>query len=197
MRERRVKRALRLLMVKIGRLLIKDDLEILAVVQEVLLKMLTGMPPLIPRAVLLGNPKRSQPELSPDGMRIAYLAPNESDALQIWVRTLGKSDDRCVSAERRSIQNYEWACDSKTIFYREDNEGDENFHIYAIDLETPNARDLTPWQGVRCQNTMTSAKRPGEILALLNVRDRKLMDVWRIDLRTGAANARSGKSRGR
>ena len=147
----------------------------------------TGMPPLIPREVLLGNPKRSQPTLSPDGMRIAYLAPNERDALQIWLRTIGKSDDRCVSAERRSIQNYEWACDSKPIFYRQDSEGDENFHIYVIDLETGNARDLTPWQGVRCQNTMTCARRPGEILAVLNVRDRRLMDVWRIDLRTGAA----------
>ena len=87
----------------------------------------------------------------------------------------------------RSIQSYEWAWDSNTILYRRDNEGDENFHIYAIDLETGNVRDLSPWPGVRCQNTMTSAKRPGEILAVLNVRDRKLMDVWRIDLRTGAA----------
>jgi dipeptidyl aminopeptidase/acylaminoacyl peptidase len=146
-----------------------------------------ALPPLIPREVLLGNPKRWQPALSPDGKRLAYLAPNEGDALQIWVCTLGESDDRCVSAERRSIQIYEWAWDSNTILYRRDNEGDENFHIYAIDLETGNTRDLTPWQGVRCQNTMTSAKRPGEILAVLNVRDRRLMDVWRIDLRTGAA----------
>lgn len=103
----------------------------------------TGMPPLIPREVLLGNPKRWQPMLSPDGTRIAYLAPNERDALQIWVCTLGQSDDRCVSAEGRSIQIYEWAWDSKTILYRLDNEGDENFHLSAIDLETGNARDLT------------------------------------------------------
>ena len=34
---------------------------------------------------------------------------------------------------------------------------------------------------------MTSVNRPAEILAVLNVRDGKLMDVWRIDLRTGAA----------
>ena len=100
--------------------------------------------------------------------------------------TIGQNDDRCVSAERRSIQIYEWAWDSKTILYRQDNEGDENFHLYAR-LKTGNVRDLTPWQDVRCQKTMTSAKRPGEILAVLNVRDRKLMDVWRIDLRTGAA----------
>ena len=145
------------------------------------------MTPLIPRAVLLGNPERSQPALSPDGVCIAYLAPNERDALQIWVRTIAKSDDRCVSTEQGSIQSYEWAWDSKTILYRRDNDGDENFHIYAIDLETGNARDLTPWQGVRCQNAMISARRPGEILAVLNVRDRRLMDVWRIDLRTGAA----------
>ncbi|HEY6301022.1 MAG TPA: alpha/beta fold hydrolase [Candidatus Binatus sp.] len=145
------------------------------------------MPPLIPRAVLLANPRRSQPVLSPDGIRIAYLAPNERDVLQIWVRTLGQSDDRCVSAEPRSIQSYQWAWDSKSILYRQDNQGDENFHFCTIDLETANVRDLTPWQGVRCSYIMTSGKRPGEILAVLNVRDRKLMDVWRIDLRTGAA----------
>ena len=137
--------------------------------------------------MLLANLKRSQPALSPDGTRIAYLAPNERDALQIWVRTLGQTDDRCVTAARRSIQNYKWGWDSNLILYAQDNDGDENDHICAVDLQTGNARDLTPWQGVRCQNTMTSAKRPGEILAVLNVRDRKLMDVWRIDLRTGAA----------
>ncbi|MFZ0678141.1 S9 family peptidase [Candidatus Binatus sp.] len=146
-----------------------------------------GMQPLIPRKVLLAHPKRSQPTLSPDCTRIAYLAPDERDAMQIWVCMLGQSDDRCVSAGQRSIQIYEWAWDSKTIFYRQDNEGDENFHLYAIDLETGNARDLTPWPGVRCQQTMTSVNRPAEILAVLNVRDGKLMDVWRIDLRTGAA----------
>jgi dipeptidyl aminopeptidase/acylaminoacyl peptidase len=147
----------------------------------------TEMPPLIPREVLLGNPRRWQPTISPDGAKLAYLAPDERDALQIWVRSLGESDDRCVSAERRSIQIYEWASDSKTILYRRDNDGDENDHTCAVDLQTGNVRDVTPWLGVRCQNTMTSAKRPGEILAVLNVRDRRLMDVWRIDLRTGAA----------
>jgi len=147
----------------------------------------TGMPPLIPRAVLLANPKRSQPALAPDGTRIAYLAPDERDVLQIWIRTLGQSDERCVSAEPRSIQSYQWAWDSNSILYRQDNQGDENFHFCTIDLETGNVRDLTPWQGVRCSYIMTSGKRPGEILAVLNVRDRKLMDVWRIDLRTGAA----------
>ncbi|MFZ0660799.1 MAG: hypothetical protein WAM05_18925, partial [Candidatus Binataceae bacterium] len=149
--------------------------------------MADGMPPLIPREVLLGNPKRWKPTISPDGTCLAYLAPDERDALQIWVRTLGREDDRCVSAERRSIWNHEWAWDSETIVYRQDTDGDENYHTSAIELATGNVRDLTPWRGVRCHYTMASPERPGEILAVLNVRNRKLMDVWRIDLRTGAA----------
>ncbi len=92
-----------------------------------------------------------------------------------------------MSRALRPVWFYAWSRDSKTVFCFQDQDGDENWHVQAIDLESQNVRDLTPWQGVRCQNTMTSAKRPGEILAVLNVRDRKLMDVWRIDLRTGAA----------
>jgi dipeptidyl aminopeptidase/acylaminoacyl peptidase len=154
-----------------------------------------AMPPLIPRNVLLGNPRRSLPALSPDGTRIAYLAPDEHDVLQIWVRSVGNDGSRRITAERRPIQTFGlgldssgWTWDSATILYSQDAKGDENYHTYAVDLGTGNVRDLTPWQGARCHYTMTSANRPDQILAVLNVRDRKLMDVWRIDLRSGAAS---------
>jgi len=149
--------------------------------------MTAKMPPLISRETLLGSPKRCQPMLSPDGSRLAYLAPNDRDVLQVWVRTLGQADDRCVSSARRPVQYYGWWWDSQTIFCAQDTEGDENWHIHAIDLKSGNVRDLTAWQGVRCHYVITSLEHPEEMLAVLNVRDRKLMDIWRIDVRTGAA----------
>jgi Tol biopolymer transport system component len=127
--------------------------------------MTAEMPPLIPRETLLGTPKRWQPTLSPDGSRLAYLAPNDLDVLQIWVRKLGKDDDRCVSSSRRPVHYYQWCWDSKTILCAQDTEGDENWHIYAVDLESRNVRDLTPWQGVRCHYLIMSVKHPGEMLA--------------------------------
>jgi Tol biopolymer transport system component len=110
------------------------------------------LPPLIPRNVLLGSPKRWQPTISPDGAKLAYLAPDEREILQIWVRTLGKDDDRCVSSARRSVPFYGWSFygwrwDSKSIFYFPDTDGDENWHVHLIDLDTNEVRDLTPWQG--------------------------------------------------
>jgi dipeptidyl aminopeptidase/acylaminoacyl peptidase len=145
-------------------------------------------PPLIPRENLLGNPERAHPTISPDSKHLGWLAPDRNDVLQVWVQTIGKNDTRAVTAEKsRGISSYGWAFDSKTIIYAQDAAGDENFHLFAASLETNNVRDLTPWSGVRAESVASNPKFPEQILVALNLRDRKTMDVYRIDLETGAA----------
>jgi len=147
-----------------------------------------GGVPLIPRDVLLGNPERTAPQLSPDGKRLAWLAPDEKNVLQVWVKTLGQKDDAIVTADKkRGIRNFRWARDSAGLLYGQDADGDENFHVFHVDLASKNVRDLTPWQGVRAGVLETSARFPDVVLVEANVRDRKLMDVWRVNLKTGAA----------
>ena len=94
------------------------------------------LPPLIPRDTLLGNPERANPHIAPDGKRLAWLAPDEHGVLQVWVQTIGQHDARVVTADKsRGIQSYGWAFDSKTILYAQDAAGDENFHLFAVDLD--------------------------------------------------------------
>ena len=50
------------------------------------------LPPLIPREVLLGNPERTSPRISPDGKRLAWLAPDANNVLQVWVKAVGGSE---------------------------------------------------------------------------------------------------------
>lgn len=45
--------------------------------------------PLIPRSVLFGNPEKAAPQISPDGKKLAYLAP-EKGVMNVWVRTIGQ-----------------------------------------------------------------------------------------------------------
>src|SRR5947208_718729 len=107
------------------------------------------LPPLIPRDVLFGNPERTAPQLSPDGKRLAWLAPDKKNVLQVWVKTIGKDDDKIVTADKkRGIRQYTWARDNKTLLYLQDNDGDENFHVYGVDLAAGIVRDLTAIQGV-------------------------------------------------
>src|SRR5437764_1029990 len=67
------------------------------------------LPPLIPRSVLFANPARTEPRLSPDGRRLAWLAPDSKKVLQIWVKTTGKDDDRVLTDfPKTGIDEYYW-----------------------------------------------------------------------------------------
>jgi len=123
------------------------------------------LPPIIPREVLFGNPERVSPQLSPDGKRLAWIAPNTNNVLQVWVKTIGQGDDRVVTADKkRGIRQYFWAEDSQTVIYLQDIDGDENWHVYGVDLGSGNIRDYTAFQGVRAQVTATDPNFPDEML---------------------------------
>jgi dipeptidyl aminopeptidase/acylaminoacyl peptidase len=144
-------------------------------------------PPLIPREVLFGNPEKVSPQISPDGKRLAWIAPNDKNVLQVWVKTIGGTDDKVVTADKkRGIRRYFWAQDNKTIIYLQDVDGDENWHAYGADLASGNVRDYTPFQGVRADIVAADPAFPNEILISLNLRDRKAFDVHRLDIATGA-----------
>jgi dipeptidyl aminopeptidase/acylaminoacyl peptidase len=148
---------------------------------------LAELPTLIPREILLGNPTKASPSISPDGARLAYLAPSKDGVLNVWVRTLGRDDDQMVTKDtHRGIRIHFWAEDGKHLMYLQDLNGDENWHVYSVDLETKVVRDLTPFQGIRAQGVTSDKKYPNEILVGLNLRDRRVFDQYRVDLTTGA-----------
>ncbi|HXH41828.1 MAG TPA: S9 family peptidase [Thermoanaerobaculia bacterium] len=144
-------------------------------------------PPVISREVLFGNPERAAPQLSPDATRIAWLAPDKKNVMQVWVRTIGQSDEKMVTADKkRGIRQYFWAPAGNMLIYLQDNDGDENFHVHGVDLTNNNDRDYTSIQGVRAGVTAVERAIPNEILVEMNARDRHMFDVYRLNLQTGA-----------
>ncbi|MGA7991524.1 MAG: S9 family peptidase [Thermoanaerobaculia bacterium] len=145
------------------------------------------LPTLIPRAVIFGNPERISPNISPDGTRLAWIAPDKNNVQQVWVKTIGKDDDRILTADKkRGIRQYLWAWNNEDLLYLQDNDGDENFHIYGANLKSGETRDLTPVLGVRAFPQALEPNSPDQLLVSMNRRNRALFDVWRLDLKTGS-----------
>jgi len=141
--------------------------------------------PLIPRNVLFGNPERSSPQISPDGTLLAYLAPDQG-VLNVWVRTLGKTDDRVITSDRkRGIRNLSWQYDSRNILYAQDQSGDENWRIYQTNIASKQTKDLTPFEKARADIVALEPSRPDTLLIQLNKRDPKVFDVYRVNLMSG------------
>jgi dipeptidyl aminopeptidase/acylaminoacyl peptidase len=149
----------------------------------------TQLPPLIPREILFGNPERTSPRLSPDGKYLAYIAPDDKNVLQVWLRTVGQEDDRQLTADKkRGIRIFFWTYNADQLMYMQDSDGDENFHLYSVNIHSNIVRDLTPFQGVKAQPVDLDPKFPDQVLVGMNLNDLQKFDVYRINLANGAVD---------
>ncbi len=149
-----------------------------------------GLPPLVPREVLFGNPEKTSPQISPDGKRLAYLAP-VNGVLNVWVKTIGIDDAHPVSNDiDRGIRSYGWAYNNKHLLYIQDKKGDENWHIYRVDIATQETVDLTPFEGVYASFCALHKDFPDEILIVMNKENPQLFDVYHLNITTGELTLR-------
>jgi dipeptidyl aminopeptidase/acylaminoacyl peptidase len=158
---------------------------------------------LIPREVLFGNPERISPHISPDGTRLAWIAPHEG-VLNVWVAPIGTASASGVDWDAatvvtddadRGIRVFAWARDGRHLLYLQDTGGDENWRLYDVDMDTPAAaadgktgwakRDLTPYDGIQARIIATKKSHRDEVLVGMNRDNPQLHDVYRLDLKTG------------
>ncbi|HEU5136457.1 MAG TPA: S9 family peptidase [Steroidobacteraceae bacterium] len=140
----------------------------------------------IPRSVLFGNPEKTQGRLSPDGKYISFIAPRDG-VLNVWLAERGKLDAArpITNDQKRGIRQHFWAFDNKHVLFVQDEGGDENFHLYAVDVVAGTQKDLTPYKGVRAEVAGLSWKKPGVVAVALNDRVPEWHDLWEVDLATG------------
>ncbi|MGC9998165.1 MAG: S9 family peptidase [Terriglobia bacterium] len=155
----------------------------------------TGLPPLIDRELIFGNPEIVNAELSPDGKYLAFQKPWH-DTRNIYVKGVDEpfSAARLLTTEtKRPIPGYFWTRNSKYILYVKDNDGDENFNIYAVDptakpvsgAEAPPSRDLTGLKGVRIMIYSLPKSDPDVVYIGLNDREKAWHDLYKLKLSTG------------
>jgi dipeptidyl aminopeptidase/acylaminoacyl peptidase len=140
--------------------------------------------PLIPRAIILEESERGNPVLSPSGREIAYIAPSNGVG-NIWLKTVGKSDDRVVTQDAKDgIEYCFWQADGEHVLYYQDQSGDENRHLVQTNIRTGITKDLTPFPGSRAMGLIDDPRYPDTLLIHINARDESLFDLYRLDLTT-------------
>lgn len=144
-------------------------------------------PPLIPRKIFFGNPDKTSVQISPDGRHLAYLAPRDG-VLNLWVAPRDNLDaaQPITHDTGRGIRFfYGWAYTNRHLLYIQDENGDENWHFYSVNLETQAVKDLTPFKGVQSRFQAISPFFPEEIIVGLNNRQPEWHDLYRVNLITG------------
>jgi dipeptidyl aminopeptidase/acylaminoacyl peptidase len=152
-------------------------------------------PPLIDRQLFFGEVQIAGAQISPDGQWISFLKPYKG-VRNIWVKKAGEPFDKArpLSGEKtRPVGGYFWSRNSKYVLYTQDNAGDENFNVYAIDPAAPAdektglpvTRVLTDLKGVRTMIYAAPKAKPDILYIGLNDRDKRWHDLYELHLSTG------------
>lgn len=160
---------------------------------------------LIPRSLLFGNPDRAALTLSPDGKRVAFLAPLEG-VLNVWVAPVGDlaAAKPITKDAGRGIRQFFWAFNNTDLLYLQDVGGDENWKLFRARVADGAVKDLTPFEEIpgpdgkpimlptgkplrpTVQMVGVSHHHPNRVLIGLNNRNPAFHDLYAIDLESGA-----------
>jgi len=157
--------------------------------------------PLISRQVLFGNPDKASVKISPNHQMISYLAPL-NDVLNVWVAPIDNPNNAVAVTKDtlRGIRIYFWSYNNEQIIYLQDLGGDENWQVHAVNVNTKEDKNLTPFEEIigpdgnpvtmpdgkklrpRAQIQEVSYKFPNEILISLNTRNPQFFDVYSLNI---------------
>jgi dipeptidyl aminopeptidase/acylaminoacyl peptidase len=142
--------------------------------------------PLIDREVFFGNPDRVCVKISPDGRYFSYIAPLDG-VLNVYVAPI---DDilkakPVTNDKNRGIRNYSWTYKEDVLIYSQDTNGDEDFHLYKIDLKTNKITDITPFEKIRASIFGSSLEYPSLLMIGLNNRNPNYHDIYQYNLDSG------------
>lgn len=144
------------------------------------------LPPLLPvRDFVANTDYNGHYRVSPDGKKLAWKAVAGSQE-EIFVRTIGQDDSRSLGFNAQGYP-FVWAQDSRRLLFIKDAGGNENFHLFRVDIDESEALpvDITPLKNTRVGIKQIIENDNDHVLIVHNGRDKSVFDLYRLNLDSG------------
>ncbi|WP_378185244.1 alpha/beta hydrolase family protein [Aquimarina sp. W85] len=132
------------------------------------------------------KPKAKSFQLSPDGMYLSYQEKDENKKNHVYVKCLKNGEiTRAIEEQDELIRGYGWANEKRLIFIM-DTGGDENYHVFATNVDGSDTKELTPFDGVQVQILQMLKEDKEHIIIGMNKTNKEVFEPYRINIYTGA-----------
>ena len=138
----------------------------------------------IPLEDFFKNPEKSSYQISPNGSFYSFMAPYKN-RMNIFIQKIGDSSaTQLTFEEARDIAGYFWPNNEQIVFLKDEG-GDENFHLFGVNIDGSNPISFTDFDGVRAQIIDDLPDQKDFVIIGLNKRNKQVFDPYRLNLKSG------------
>ena len=131
------------------------------------------------------KPEQSSFQFSPDGNYFSFRQRDENGKSHVYVKNTDTDKINLAIEEGEDlIRGYGWANNSRLI-YLKDKGGDENYHIYAADIDGKNSMDLTPFDGVKANFSNLLKDQRDFVIVDLNKNNPEIFEPYKLNIVSG------------
>ena len=131
------------------------------------------------------KPKARTFQFSPDGTYMSYREKDENSKNHIYVKNLASGDVKRVIEEKEElIRGYGWA-NNERLVYVMDKGGNEDYHLFAVDVDGQNTKELTPYEGVRVSILEILKEDKDHMIISMNKNNAQVFEPFKINIKSG------------
>lgn len=132
------------------------------------------------------RPKASSFSLSPNGKYMSYMEKEDSgNKRHVYIKEIATGKvNRAIEEKDELIKGYGWI-NNERLYYAMDKGGDENFHIYGVNIDGSNAKDLTPYDGVKAGIVNILKDQKDYIIVSMNKNNPQVFEPYKLNIVTG------------
>ena len=131
------------------------------------------------------KPKASGFKLSPNGQFLSYREKDDKNKRHIYVKNIKTGESkRAIEEKEELVRDYGWI-NNERLYFAMDKGGDENYHIYAVNLDGSNLKDMTPFDGVTASITNILKEQKDYIIISMNKNNKQVFEPYKLNVVTG------------
>jgi len=132
------------------------------------------------------RPKARSFQLSPDGKYMSYREKDENAKNHVYVKNIATGEvNQAIVEGEELIRGFGWANNSRLVYVM-DTGGNENYHLFAVDLDGKNLKELTPFDGVRVEILANLKEDKDHMIISMNKNNPEVFEPYKINIVSGA-----------
>lgn len=131
------------------------------------------------------RPATSGFQLSPNGKYISYREKDANKKNHVMVKEVATGKVvRAIEEKEELIRGMGWINDERLVYVM-DQGGNENYHLYAINIDGTNSIDLTPFDDIQASIINMLKEQKDYVIIQMNKDNKQVFEPYKVNINTG------------